>query len=83
MATVRTITGLAVDRVIQVRVQAHNADGWGEWSEINTAGATIETPPLQMDPISFDPSASTNTAIKLTWTALTGTATGGSSVAIL
>lgn len=82
MSTIRSVTGLAVDRVIQVRVQAHNADGWGEWSEINTSGATIETPPLLMDPITFDASATTNTAIKLTWNALTGTATGGSSVAI-
>lgn len=82
MATIRTVTGLGVDRVIQVRVAAHNDDGWGEYSEINTSGATIETLPLMMDPISFDPSASSNTQIKLTWNAVTGTATGGSSVSI-
>lgn len=82
MSTIRTITSLTVDRVIQVRVAAHNADGWGEFSEINTSGATIETLPLVMDPLSFDASATSNTAIKLTWNALTGTATGGSSVAI-
>lgn len=83
MTTVRTVTGLAVDHVIQARVQAHNADGWGEWSEINTSGATIETLPLQMSPITYDPSASSNTAIKLTWSTPTGIATGGSSVSIL
>lgn len=82
MTTIISVTGLAVDRVIQVRVSAHNSDGWGEPSEINTSGATIETTPLVMDPVSFDIASSSNTNIKLTWTALTGTATGGSSVSI-
>lgn len=82
MTTIRTITSLGVDRVIQVRVAAVNADGTGEYSEINTSGATIETKPLTMDTPSFDSSASTNTQIKLTWNALTGTAKGGSGVDI-
>jgi hypothetical protein len=82
MSTIRTATSLPVDRVIQVRVRAHNSDGWGQYSEINTAGATIETLPLQMSAPSFDSTTSSNTQIKVTWSLLTGTATGGSSVSI-
>jgi len=82
MTTIRTITSLGVDRVIQVRVAAINAEGSGEYSEINTSGATIETLPLTMDAPSYDSTATSNTQIKLTWNALTGTATGGSGVSI-
>lgn len=65
-----------------MRVRAHNNDGWGDYSEINTSGATIETEPLEMNAISFDATASTNSKIWLTWSLPTGTATGGSSVSI-
>jgi hypothetical protein len=82
MSSIRTLTGLGVDTVIQVKVRAHNSDGEGDYSEINTSGATIETAPLVMSPISFDATATTDTQIKLTWTALSGTATGGSSVSV-
>jgi hypothetical protein len=82
MATIRTLTSLTVDSVIQVRVQAHNSAGLGPFSEINTAGATLETLPLQMSVPSFDVATSTSTQIKVTWNILTGTATGGSSVSI-
>lgn len=82
MSTIITLTGLTVDEVIQVRVAAHNDDGWGEYSEINTSGATIETEPLEMNALSYDSSATTNTAIKLTWTEPSGTSAGGSSVSI-
>ena len=82
MTTIITVTSLPVDRVIQVHIKAHNSDGWGQYSEINTAGATIETLPLQMSAPSFDIATSTNTQIKLTWNLLTGTGTGGSSVSL-
>ena len=45
MTSILSATSLATDVVIQVRVAAHNADGWGDFSELNTAGATIETTP--------------------------------------
>ena len=59
-----------------------NARGYGAYSEVNTAGATIETTPVAMAGPSFDPSTSTNTQIVLTWAALTGVNAGGSSVSI-
>jgi hypothetical protein len=45
MTTVATITGRAVDTLIRVKIRAYNANGWGDYSELNTAGATIETAP--------------------------------------
>jgi len=45
MDSIVSNTGLAVDALIQVRVRARNADGWGVYSEINTSGAKVETIP--------------------------------------
>jgi hypothetical protein len=41
MSTIRTITGLTVNQLIRVRVRARNARGWGQYSQINSAGAVI------------------------------------------
>lgn len=82
MSTVKTLTGLSVDTLIQVKVRAHNSDGWGDYSEINTSGATIETTPSAMSTPSFDETTTTNTAIDLTWSQLSGSDKGGSSVTI-
>jgi titin len=82
MSTVKTLTGLSVDTLIQVKVRAHNSDGWGDYSEINTSGATIETTASAMATPSFDETSTTNTAIDLTWTQLSGSDKGGSSVTI-
>jgi len=38
---VKTLTGLAVDTLIRVKVRAYNAKGWGAYSELNSAGALI------------------------------------------
>jgi hypothetical protein len=45
MATLITLTGLTLDSTIQVKVQAHNANGWGDYSELNIGGAKVETLP--------------------------------------
>lgn len=45
MGTLRTLTSLTVDSVIQVKVRAHNTKGWGDYSELNVGGAKIETVP--------------------------------------
>jgi hypothetical protein len=82
MTSIETLTALTVDELIQVKVRAHNGDGWGEYSEINTSGATIETEPLEMDLVSYDTTATTNSQIKVTWTDISGTSAGGSSVTI-
>lgn len=82
MASIVSLTSLAVDTLIQVKVRAHNQNGWGSYSQLNIVGATIETLPTQASTPSFDPVTSTNTMIVLTWSALTGSSTGGSSVSI-
>jgi hypothetical protein len=82
MATVESVTGLAVDSLIRVKIRAQNANGWGDYSELNTAGATIETAPTQMATPAFVLASSSASAIALSWTAATGTAAGGSNLAI-
>jgi len=82
MTTVASVTGRTVDTLIRVKVRAQNANGWGDYSELNTAGATIETAPTQMDAPIFVLASSSASAISLSWTAATGTAAGGANVAI-
>lgn len=82
MTTVASLTGLSVDSLIRVKVRAYNANGWGDYSELNTAGATIETVPTQMGAPVFVLASSSESAIALSWTAATGTNAGGASVSI-
>lgn len=60
MTTVVTLTGLSVNTLIQVKVRAHNQDGWGAYSELNVVGATIETVPGTPAAPSYDATASSN-----------------------
>lgn len=82
MTAIVSFTGLTVDTLIQVKVNAHNGNGYGSFSELNTVGATIETVPSIPATPTFDPLTTTNTQIVLLWTALTGSSTGGSAVTI-
>lgn len=82
MATIAALTALPRDALIRVRVRATNARGTGQFSELNTAGATMETLPTNLIAVSVDPSATTNTAASVLWTALTGSAAGGQNVAV-
>jgi hypothetical protein len=82
MTTLRTLTARPRDSLIRVKVRAFNAKGSGEFSEVNTAGATIETEPTNLSVASIDVPSTSNTATKVTWTALTGSARGGWDVAI-
>jgi len=43
MTSIISLTGQTVDQLVRVKVRAHNANGWGTYSELNTVGATIET----------------------------------------
>lgn len=45
MATILSLTSHPVDTLIRVKIRAHNAKGWGDYSEMNIVGATIETTP--------------------------------------
>ena len=82
MTTLRTLTARPRDSLIRVKVRAYNAKGVGLYSEVNTAGATIETEPTNLSVVSIDVPSTSNTATKVVWTALTGSARGGWDVAI-
>lgn len=82
MATLRTLTARPRDSLIRVKIRAFNAKGSGDYSEVNTAGATIETEPTNLSVVSIDVPSTSNTATKVVWTALTGSARGGWNVAI-
>jgi hypothetical protein len=45
MAAVIALTGRAVDTLITVKINALNARGYGDYSEVNTVGALIEQVP--------------------------------------
>lgn len=68
--------------MIQVKVRAKNANGWGVYSEVNTSGQVVNTLPQTMVPPTFIFAGVTNTSIQFSWVALTGTAKGGASVSI-
>ena len=66
----------------QAKVRAHNENGWGDYSELNTDGATIETAPTQMDAPVFVMAESSASQITISWSAVTDAAAGGQNVAI-
>jgi hypothetical protein len=82
MSTIRTLTARPRDSLIRVKVRAFNAKGSGLFSEVNTAGATVETEPTNLSVVSIDVPSTYNTVTKVVWTALTGSARGGKDVAI-
>ncbi len=72
-------TGLSFDTLIQVNARAHNANGWGSYSELNTAGTNIDTLPVAVGAPSVDAALSSNTEIHISWTALTADSDIGGS----
>ena len=71
---------LAYGALVQVRVQAQNANGWGSLSQVNLDGARIQTEPVQMSaPVMGDQTSTTE--IQVTFTALTtDQVTGGAAI---
>jgi len=82
METLRNLTLLPRDSLIRAQVRAFNARGTGQYSEVNTAGATIETEPTNLTVVSIDVPSTTNNATMAVWTALTGSSRGGMNVLI-
>ena len=82
MSTIRTLTLLPRDSLIRVKVRAYNARGIGQFSEMNTLGATVETEPTNLMLVSIDVPSTSNTQTKVVWTPLTGSARGGKDVAV-
>ncbi|CDW74138.1 pa14 multi-domain protein [Stylonychia lemnae] len=82
MDTIRNSTGLTVNKLIQVKVRALNAKGYGSYSEVNIVGQTVEAKPAVMSPPSIVTGSVTTTLIPLSWTAPTGANAGGTGVTI-
>jgi hypothetical protein len=61
MSTIRSLTLLPRDSLIRVKVRAYNARGIGQFSELNTAGATVETEPTNLMLVSIDVPSTSNT----------------------
>jgi len=80
MATIITTTGFSRGTLVQAKVRAHNAKGWGAYSEINTAGATVAVAPAAMA-TPTEGAATSTTQVQANWAALTTAAqTGGSAI---
>jgi hypothetical protein len=48
------------DSLIRVKVRAYNAKGTGQYSEVNTLGATVETIPTNLMVLAIDVPSTTN-----------------------
>jgi hypothetical protein len=82
MTSIPTLTNLAVDSLIQVRVRAKNNNNFGEYSEKNTVGQVVHTVPLKMPDVTYNFNEITNTQIIIHWVARTGTDAGGTGVTV-
>jgi hypothetical protein len=72
---------LAYADLVVVRARAYNSLGAGDYSQINTDGATIETEPIQITSLAFDSDMSTTSQIVLNWDLLaTDAEIGGSAI---
>ena len=82
MASIISLTSLQIDSLIQVKIRAQNSIGWGDYSQLNTVGPTIQSTPAQMNTPLIDYTQSNNTELYVFWSALTGVAKGGSTLSI-
>ena len=82
MATIISSTSLSIDSLIKAKVRAKNNKGWGDYSELNSAGATIETIPQTMNPPAIISTSITNNFVSMTWSIPVGVAAGGSNVVV-
>lgn len=76
----RSTYGLPYNAQIYAKVRAHNANGYGAYSEQNLVGARIETEPIQMTAPTLVTATITLTSIEVQWSALIGDDTGGASI---
>jgi hypothetical protein len=62
-------------------VRAHNTNGYGGYSSLNSAGDYLEGPPTTMNQPLKNAASSTATSLSLTWTALSlDSETGASTI---
>ena len=62
------------------KVRARNIFGYGDYSEPNVSGATVQVEPFAAAAPTLDITASSLTEIKVDWEELTDDATGGSPI---
>ena len=67
MAHLVTHLGHLQDVLIEVRVRAENARGWGEYSQVNSAGILIQKVPEKVTGLYYHINETTNSAISLEW----------------
>ena len=82
MLGLKTLTSLPVDSPIRVKVRAKNGKGFGQYSEVNSVGQTIESIPSVMSAPTVLTSSVTTSSIPLTWTTPSGISAGGSLVTV-
>jgi hypothetical protein len=82
MLEIYPLTGLLVDAQIQAIVRAHNANGWGDYSEINVHGQKVNSLPLKVDPVQISHSEVFNTEVLIRWNETPNTLTGGKLVQV-
>jgi len=70
LTALRASYGLAYDELVQARVQAKNANGWGSLSQVNLVGARVQTEPTRMAAPVMG-SATSTAELEVVFTALT------------
>lgn len=70
--------GLVFGDLVVARARARNSIGWGQYSQPNAAGATIQTGPAGM--ASPTRGATTLTTVRVDWLPLTGAETRGAAI---
>jgi cellulose 1,4-beta-cellobiosidase len=77
MTYLATTYGFVYGDIFKVEVSAENANGWGEYSDLNTAGETVLTKPTYMNVPKVGP-ATTFNMINVIWDSLSANSlTGG------
>lgn len=71
ISTLRSTHGYEYGIMLQARVRAHNSNGYGGYSSLNSAGAELEGPPTFMNTPLKDDASSTATTLALYWSAIT------------
>jgi hypothetical protein len=82
MLELGALTGLPTDTLIKVKLRAHNDQGWGIYSEVNSIGQVIETLPLTIAPVTIDQNEVLNDQIRFRWSDAMASQTGGAAVLI-
>lgn len=67
MLDINPLTDLLVDALLQVMIKAHNANGWGDFSEINVSGQKVNSLPLKVAPVEISHAEVLNTEVMIRW----------------